>query len=130
MIALLHGLRGNPGQAKLLPYLQALQNQRRAFALHTRLGAGNLGRALGLVRHLLHQGQTLPGHGFPRQAPAVHAADGEVFHANGEFGVGQRAGGLLRGLDRVDLQALSGNARALLFGDFPCFGEVESVGLA
>jgi hypothetical protein len=78
-----------------------------------------LAARLALVGNLLHQGQALPGHGFARQAPAVHAADGEAFEADGELGVRQRAGGLLRGLDRIDLQSLRGNARALLFSDFP-----------
>jgi len=84
----------------------------------------------GLVRHLLHEGEALHGHRLARQAPAVHAADGEVFEANGKLGVGQRAGGLLRGLDRIDLQSLRGNARALLSSDFPRFGKAERVGPA
>ena len=88
LFPLLDCLRGDPGQTEFLPYLQALQHQRRAFAFHARLGAGHFGRALGLIGNLLHQGQALPGHGLARQAPAVHAADGEVFKTDGELGIG------------------------------------------
>ncbi|VTQ36854.1 Uncharacterised protein [Pseudomonas aeruginosa] len=127
-LPLLHRLRGDPRQAEFLADLQSLQNQRRAFSIHTRLRAGDLGVALGPVGHFLHERQALHRHGFARHAPAIHAADGVVFDAERELGVGQRACCLLHGFGDVNLQLLRAYAWALLLRDKACLSKIEGVG--
>ena len=116
--------------AQLLANLQALDRQGGAFTLHLGLCTGDLGIALGPVRHLLHQRQALHGHGLACEAEAVHAADREVLDTNRQLGVRQRSCRLLGTAGRVNLQPLGSDAGTVLLRQVQGIGKAEGMYLA
>lgn len=126
---MLDSLGHDPRLAQLLADLQALDAQGGAFAFHLGLGAGNLGISFGAVGHLLHQRQALHGHGFAREAEAVHAADGKVLDPDRELGIRQSSRRLLGTAGCVNLQPLGRDTRAVLLRQIQGFGKPQGVGL-